>query len=763
MIESILLHLLANSVTAALLAVAVWIFTRVVRNAPLAHFLWLVVLVKLVVPAPSPIAVLHWQASVAAKTTQEPPQFAEAISVGELVDGEHTSETSITRLSQPDPPAKRWSWPSWSVLLASIWITGSLGWFVLVAVRVRRFNRLIALTELAPEDWQREAESLAGRLGLAHCPPIRLTSSRLPPLLWSMFRRPMIVLPRELTEQIPGDQRSMLLAHELAHLRRRDTLTRHFELVVLGLYWWHPAAWLACRELRAAEEVCCDAWVAWLWPNANRRYAELLVQTVDFLAISPPLPAGASGFASIRPLKRRFKMLLENRSPRRLPRWGMGLLVVAALPVLGVCLTAAEVEKPPTKADVIPRLESAPPAAVPSAATSPDSAAAYDLDETLLTRVSCDVTNRPLRELLDQIRQAAAPPEFVFDIPTMGDIAVTLVAREVTRRSALNLALRSCGLAYYVKDRETAVSGHSQQAMIRIVAAHERDAANFLIRKYYVADLQSSPWRQAIGEKGGNAPLIDKIKSKIQPESWIIRSFEGNYVNEAADHRYLEIRNTPEVHEQVADLLNTLRGQMTGRRTADRLVNQVRAKASFNFPGTPMAEALQEIAAAYDVNIHFDPRVAARFGAPPDMVVTWDEMVVRWDDKDVTLGEALARTLGPKKLVYVLEDEVLKIRRAQIVTMIYDVSDLVITESSPPDSPDFDALIQKIRARTSHLDWDGPGSIGNGSISRYLKNLSLVISQTDIGHAEIAKLLAEMRASKRKEAGDRVSHYQSRY
>ena len=68
-----------------------------------------------------------------------------------------------------------------------------------------------------------------------------------------------------------------MLAHELAHLKRRDHWVRWFEAVVLGFYWWDPIAWWARREMERTEEEACDAWVVSLLPAAGGAYAEALV------------------------------------------------------------------------------------------------------------------------------------------------------------------------------------------------------------------------------------------------------------------------------------------------------------------------------------------------------------------------------------------------------------------------------------------------------------------------------------------------------
>jgi hypothetical protein len=73
---------------------------------------------------------------------------------------------------------------------------------------------------------------------------------------------------------------------------------------------------LACRQLRQAEEWCCDAWVLTVFPDQAKSYAQALLATVDFLSeVRTPAPAGASGLGPVHSLQRRLEMIL-NRNPR---------------------------------------------------------------------------------------------------------------------------------------------------------------------------------------------------------------------------------------------------------------------------------------------------------------------------------------------------------------------------------------------------------------------------------------------------------------
>jgi tetratricopeptide (TPR) repeat protein len=152
-----------------------------------------------------------------------------------------------------------------------------------------------------------------------------------------------LLLPQALWEGLTEQQRGTLLAHELAHLRRGDHWVRWLELLVLGLYWWHPAVWWARRELREAEEQCCDAWVLWALPDAAEAYARALLATLAFLSGSrPPLPVGASGAGRVYLLKRRLTMILRGTTSQALGWPGFLALVLLGAVLLPLLPTWAQ-------------------------------------------------------------------------------------------------------------------------------------------------------------------------------------------------------------------------------------------------------------------------------------------------------------------------------------------------------------------------------------------------------------------------------------
>ena len=223
----------------------------------------------------------------------------------------------------------------WEPLVLIVVLAGALGWWTLAAVRIIRFQRLLKDVQPVPEEWQSHTDELAERMGLGWRPSVCLVPGRVPPMLWAIGGRPRLLVPSKLWTAMGDDERTSLLLHELAHLKRRDHWVRWLELVVAGLYWWHPVAWWARRALREAEEQCCDAWVVWAMPDRARTYAAALLAAVEFVSgarTAPAVASATSGSGHVSCLKRRLRMIVRAKTPKGLSWAGrIAVLGVAAL------------------------------------------------------------------------------------------------------------------------------------------------------------------------------------------------------------------------------------------------------------------------------------------------------------------------------------------------------------------------------------------------------------------------------------------------
>ncbi len=133
--------------------------------------------------------------------------------------------------------------------------------------------------------------------------------------------RPELVLPAWLDPASPAW--SAAVAHELAHLARRDPWLRALESVATALFFfWPPVSWV-CRRIDRAREMACDQWALAHGPLAPRDYARMLVELATRAPASRPVAAGAMALVRTRSqLGARVDQLLAGARPPRLGRVG---------------------------------------------------------------------------------------------------------------------------------------------------------------------------------------------------------------------------------------------------------------------------------------------------------------------------------------------------------------------------------------------------------------------------------------------------------
>jgi beta-lactamase regulating signal transducer with metallopeptidase domain len=333
---------LSNLLVAAVLAAAAFTVGRRLRRPALTHGLWLLFFLKLVTPPLFPVS-FGWRLGPTEAT--ETRAGAEDAGQAALEDGQEfvedpqallaALEAEVRDLRKPLPvveaanqeaePRALTAGPEfpWATALAAVWLAGSACWFSLAGMRLWRFRRQLRFARPAPPILREQARQLAARLGVP-CPDVWLLAGPVSPMLWVLGRTARLLVPAGLLERLEPEQSQALLAHELAHWRRRDHWVRSLELLVLGLYWWCPLVWWARGQMQEAEEECCDAWVLWLMPGAARGYALALVETVDFLAgARAALPPAASGIGHVYLLQRRLTMIMRGTTPRALTLGGV--------------------------------------------------------------------------------------------------------------------------------------------------------------------------------------------------------------------------------------------------------------------------------------------------------------------------------------------------------------------------------------------------------------------------------------------------------
>jgi len=204
-----------------------WLLRRKLR-AVVRYALWLVVLVKLLLP-PSlafPTSAGWWLRPAKAAPAAPPP--ASVVVTYGVNDRPAVPTAAPPIVVAPlQPRLSRAAWMFLGTVAVSL---GLLAWMLArwlrVACDVRRAPLAPAwLTELLPES-RRPAR-------------LRLADHSQSPAVCGLFR-PVILLPRSLSEQLPPDQLRAVLLHELLHLRRGDVWGNCAQALLQIVYWWHP-------------------------------------------------------------------------------------------------------------------------------------------------------------------------------------------------------------------------------------------------------------------------------------------------------------------------------------------------------------------------------------------------------------------------------------------------------------------------------------------------------------------------------------------
>jgi len=151
------------------------------------------------------------------------------------------------------------------------------------------------------------------RLGVANCEILELHGWSSPGTAY--VRDPVVILPDGVEGSLDREQLIDILYHELVHVQRRDFLWSTLADVTACLLCFHPAAWLALRELARERELACDTAVMQLREGRRKDYALCLTQMARQQALrSRTSPRGSVALLNSF-LATRVKTLLAGETP----------------------------------------------------------------------------------------------------------------------------------------------------------------------------------------------------------------------------------------------------------------------------------------------------------------------------------------------------------------------------------------------------------------------------------------------------------------
>lgn len=298
-------------------------------------WLWRLAYLKLLVAfawfAPLELPLLPESATPAIQQANQVADLQMAGSVPNRNNAEGVTDARFQAAAQPEAYVAL-TLSSWLLLF---WLSGC-GWCLArLGVSWWRASRLFASTQPASGSEQEILAELCRLLNIPRVPDMVVSPSLGTPLLAGLIR-PRIVV----SQQCMGSSNlRLMLAHELAHLKRGDLWWNWLPAMAHALFYFHPLVWLAERAWRFSQEAAADELALLSTDASPSQYGEMLLAAASQLrgtATQATTSLAAVGILeSYKSLKARLWALGHIRplSRRNAIR---GAMVLALLAIVGI-------------------------------------------------------------------------------------------------------------------------------------------------------------------------------------------------------------------------------------------------------------------------------------------------------------------------------------------------------------------------------------------------------------------------------------------
>ena len=253
--------------------------------------------------------------------------------------------TSLVQFTEVAGPTSESFWPYWQgrftdyfnqhlPMIVTVWLCG-LAFFMLRMMGGLAYIRQLRHQSVQPvqEEWEEMLRELAQKLKIQR-PVAILESLRIQsPVVIGHFK-PLILVPVGLLAGLSIDQVEAILAHELAHVYRRDYLLNLLQTLIEALFYFNPGVWWISSCIRIEREHCCDDIAVAVCQN-NLEYAKALVSIKEMKqGFTPQLAMAALSKKKL--LLTRIQRILQQ--PVNTSDMSEKIMVTGMLALMLVCM-----------------------------------------------------------------------------------------------------------------------------------------------------------------------------------------------------------------------------------------------------------------------------------------------------------------------------------------------------------------------------------------------------------------------------------------
>lgn len=294
------------------------------------YALWLVVIVKLVLP-PSlalPTGAAWW---LRQHKSAPPEMQTRILTVTYGGPAQSFTPPSATPLIQLPPP--KLSFNAWAMVISGF---ATILLILYAAARWRKISRCVRITSAPSEHIVKLFAETRRQAHVRRNIAIRVTAEAMSPAVCGLWR-PVILLPQALVEKLSPEQLRAVLLHELVHVRRGDVWVNGVQMLLQIVYWWHPLVWLANARVRRAREEAVDDAVMFALNSEAGIYAPTLLEVAKLAFHRPLAGLGIIGILESRTaLRHRIERLLNSKTPGRTGLSVMWIIVLTTFTAVAV-------------------------------------------------------------------------------------------------------------------------------------------------------------------------------------------------------------------------------------------------------------------------------------------------------------------------------------------------------------------------------------------------------------------------------------------
>ncbi|UKL01112.1 M56 family metallopeptidase [Brevibacillus brevis] len=265
--------------TVALLVIAIQKLFHHHLSARLQHALWLIVLVRLLLPdfpnsdasifnvalhIKNAVSIIHLDAyhssNEISRNSEEKKIQQNDLNMATEINHAIPETLSVQEVEQPLLSFSD-IYPLVLPIISTIWFGGTVTLITyLCSYLLRMRKRAKRLTLVTDPRILSVLEECQRKFDIKKPVPLYTGNYAKSPCISGLIH-PWIFVPELVVKELTSTQLLHIFSHELAHLKRKDTWWNVLSCFVLAIHWMNPIVWICIKRMKADREIACDAYV----------------------------------------------------------------------------------------------------------------------------------------------------------------------------------------------------------------------------------------------------------------------------------------------------------------------------------------------------------------------------------------------------------------------------------------------------------------------------------------------------------------------